>query len=345
MRILIIVDPENSVPPRLYGGIERVVDLLAREWTCLGHVVDLLAGAGSKRYGEGKVFTHKAPSVAIHSRIRRKIEFQLLSLRAAQQADLVFNFGRVDYLDSILLKGVPLVQTFENPVDQSQINFLESRTHSKLLLHFISHHQLHPLKLSSPFTVIPNPIDIDLYKPGSGDGNYIAFLGRLSRNKGADIAIKACKLANKNLVIAGPIPKEPGAVSFFETEIKPFLNDDTVKWIGNIDDSSKQQLLGLAEGLIFPIRWDEPFGIVMTEALCCGTPVIATKRASTPDVISDGLTGFLCEPSEPDPLVFAHALQRLKFLDRRNCRFAAENHFNAPMIALNLLNCAKKYLL
>ena len=115
-----------------------------------------------------------------------------------------------------------------------------------------------------------------MYSQGDGSGGYLAFLGRLTRNKGVDVALRAARLAGRQLVMGGPIPNEPGAQAFFEAEVKPAVERGDACWLGPLDDRGKQNLLGNAEALLFPIRWDEPFGLVMTEALACGTPVIAT---------------------------------------------------------------------
>jgi len=337
MRILIVVDPDNPVPPTFYGGIERVADLYAAEFTRLGHTVDLLAGPNSRSYGSGRLFIHYRPSKHKFSRARRKIQFQLQSILASNACDVVCNFGRFDYLESLLYFKVPILQIFENPIDQLQVDFAEKRAKGKILFNCISLHQHQSVKFSSPSLIIPNPIDTNRYSLGFGDGGYLAFLGRLTSNKGVDVAIKAAQLASKPLLIAGPVPNEPGAMEFFKTKIQPHLFSGQVRWLGKVDDPTKQRLLGRAEALLFPIRWDEPFGIVMTESLACGTPVIATNRASTPDVIRDGFNGFLCSPEEPDPLVFADAISRLPRISRKQCRADVESRFGIEPIASRLL--------
>jgi len=337
MRILIIVDPDHPVPPVFYGGIERVADLFAAEFTRLGHTVDLLAGPGSRRYASGQLFIHYSPSKHKFSRARRKIQFQLQSIIASRQCDVVCNFGRFDYLESLLYLKVPVLQIFENPIDQLQVDFAEQRVRGKILFQCISSHQHQSVKFSYPSIMVPNPIATNRYSLGSGDGGYLAFLGRLTSNKGVDVAIKAAQLASKPLLIAGPVPNEPGAMEFFKNKIQPHLFSGQVRWLGTVDDVVKQHLLGRAEALLFPIRWDEPFGIVMTESLACGTPVIATNRASTPDVVKDGFNGFLCSPEEPDPLVFAEAVRKLSRISRTQCRADVESRFGIEPIASRLL--------
>ena len=337
MRILLIVDPEHPVPPRQYGGTERVADLLAREWSRCGHRVDLLAGHGSRAYG-GSLHLHKPPSKAYPSRVRRKLQFQLQSLWAARHCDVVCNFGRFDYLEALLRLGKPILHTFHHPIDQCLVNEAEARVRSgRVLFHCISAHQRSQARFRHPSIVVPNPIEAARYRPGNGEAGHLAFLGRLSRNKGVDVAIAAAQRVGQLLLLAGPVPNEPGARKFFEAEVQPALDAGVARWLGPLDDAGKQELLAGATALLFPIRWDEPFGLVMTEALACGTPVIATRRASTPEVICDGITGWLCDPAEPDPGAFAAAIGRVPQLDRHQCRLDVEQRFGVEAIAAQLL--------
>ena len=337
MRILLIVDPENPVPPCQYGGTERVADLLAQEWSRRGCIVDLMAGLGSRSYS-GRLHLHRPPSSSYPSRVRRKLQFQLQSLWAARDCDVVCNFGRFDYLEALLRLGKPVLHTFHNPIDQAQVDAAEQRARSApVLFHCISSHQYSQADFHLPTAVIPNPIDPGQYREGAGDCGYLAFLGRLTHNKGVDVAIRAARQAGFPLLLAGPVPEEPGAQAFFEAEVQPALRRGEAQWLGLLDDAGKQELLGRARALLFPIRWDEPFGLVMTEALACGTPVIATRRASTPEVIRHGITGFLCDPAEPDPGAFVEAIRRLPQLDRRQCRLDVMRRFSVEEIGGRLL--------
>ena len=337
MRILLIVDPENPVPPCHYGGTERVADLLAHEWSRRGCIVDVMAGPGSRHYS-GRLHLHRAPTASYPSRVRRKLQFQLQSLWAARDCDVVCNFGRFDYLEALLRMGKPVMHTFHNPIDQDQVDAAERLARSsEVLFHCISAHQRSQAHFRRPTRVIPNPIDVHLYQEGQEGRSHLAFLGRLTRNKGVDVAIGAARQAGRELLIAGPVPAEPGAQAFFDAEVQPALDRGDARWLGPVNDAAKQQLLGGAEALLFPIRWDEPFGLVMTEALACGTPVIATRRASTPEVIRHGITGFLCDPAEPDPASFLEAIRRLPHLDRRQCRLDVMHRFSVEAIGGQLL--------
>jgi glycosyltransferase involved in cell wall biosynthesis len=341
LQILLIADPIIPVPPSHYGGAERIVALYAQEFARLGHHIHLLAGPGSQRYG-GRLHIHHAPSQAYLSRAHRKIRFQMQSLWAAQECDVVYNFGRFDYLESLMASSRPMLHCFQNPIDQHQIDFVEQRIHNKTALHFISNNQRSQASISAPSYVIPNPIDSQVYTIGDGSGGYLIFLGRLTFNKGVDVAIEVACRTERKLVIAGNVSKEEGGEQYFREQVEPHLDGDQIRWIGPVNDAQKLELLSNAEALLFPIRWDEPFGIVMVEALSCGTPVIATRRASTPEVIDHGLTGWLCEPETPSVDAFVNAVNHLHELDREACRRAAEQRFDVRVAAPRVLSVLAK---
>jgi glycosyltransferase involved in cell wall biosynthesis len=341
LRILIIADPHIAVPPLHYGGVERIVALYAQEFNCLGHTVHLMAGPRSQGYG-GRLYIHRAPSPSYPSRARRKLQFQAQSLWAARDCDVVYNHGRFDYLEALLAIDKPLLHLFPNPIDQHQIDFAERRMRLRAKLQFISHNQQAHVRLSSPSVVIPNPVDTHAYAIGSGAGGYLAFLGRLTRNKGVDVAIQTAQMTGRKLVIAGNISTEQGGEQFFREQVEPYLDGEQIRWIGPVNDQQKQALLADAEALLFPIRWDEPFGLVMVEALACGTPVIATKRASTPEVIEHGHTGFLCTPEDPSVEAFAAAVDQLPSLCRLDCRRAAEQRFDVRVLSPKVLSVLKR---
>lgn len=337
MRILLIADPRIPVPPLHYGGAERIVHLYASEFSRLGHAVHLIAGPGSQSYG-GRLHLHREPSTSYLSRARRKIQFQFQSLWAANDCDVVYNHGRIDYLEALFKFKCPILNRFPNPLSQSQVDFAEARIIENTCFHCMSENQINSLTIKTPTVIIPNPIDCSSYSPGLHDDGYLVFLGRLTRNKGVDIAIDVALQTGKRLVIAGNISNEDGGKEFFRDHVEPFLDGDQIRWIGLVDDVQKQSLLSGAEALLFPIRWEEPFGIVMVEALACGCPVIATRRASTPEVIDHGLTGFLCEPKEPYPDAFVEAVKQLHQIDRAVCRLIAEQRFDVRIVTPRILD-------
>jgi glycosyltransferase involved in cell wall biosynthesis len=255
---------------------------------------------------------------------------------------VVFNHGRYDYLEALLFIKKPLLHQFHSPVDQFQVDFLEKRIRGSAAFLFISNSQCAGLEVSTPAFVVPNPIDSEPYELSGQSGGYLVFLGRLTHNKGVDIAIAVARQSGRRLVIAGNISDEKGGADFFEKHIQPYLDGVQITWVGPVNNQQKRDLLGHADALLFPIRWDEPFGLVMVEALACGCPVIATRRASTPEVIDHGVTGFLCDPSEPSVDSFLKAIARLPEIDRNNCILIAQSRFGLPILAPRVLNVLQK---
>lgn len=341
MNILLIADPHIPVPPSHYGGAERIVALYAEEFARLGHRVNLLAGAGSRSFG-GRLYRHVAPSLSYRSRAYRKLRFQLQSLWAARDCDVVYNHGRFDYLESLLAVEKPLLHCFHNGIDQSQINFAERRMRSRASFHFLSESQRSAALVRAPNVLIGNCVDTRLLSLGSGSGGYLVFLGRLTHNKGVDVAIAVARLTGLPLLIAGNVSNEEGGEAYFREEVEPHLDGQQVRWIGPVNDYQKQELLANAGALLFPIRWQDPCPVVLFEALACGTPVIATNRASVPEIIEHGVSGFLCNPAEPCAQAFANAVAQLDQLDRRACRRAAEERFDVRVVAPRVLEALSR---
>jgi glycosyltransferase involved in cell wall biosynthesis len=342
MQILIIADPHIPIPPKLYGGAERIAHLLAQEFVRQGHRVSLIAGPGSQAYN-GELFIHHAPTLNYFSRAYRKIRFQFLSTYAARNVDIVLNFGRVDYLELLLRTRTPLLHCFQNPIAQYEIHYLQKWSYPQLHLYGVSHHQISIADLPNkilPTSVIHNAVDSDYFQFSSTHQDYLVFLGRLTHNKGVDTAINVAKKTGFPLIIAGNVSKEPGGEAFFESVVKPAIDNKQIRYIGPVNDAQKQELLGNALALLFPIRWDEPFGIVMVESLACGTPVIATRRASTPEVIRDGITGFLCDNEEQ----MVEAVHQVHSIDRVECRRDAEQRFSHTVLGQKCLALMDKVL-
>ncbi|MBE9158411.1 glycosyltransferase family 4 protein [Nodosilinea sp. LEGE 06152] len=330
MRLLVIADPHIPIPPHCYGGTERIIHLLCQGLQNRGHIIDLIAGAGSRSYG-GHLKIHQAPTLAYASRASRKLWFQYLCATSLSNVDIILNFGRIDYLELLLKTSKPLVCRFANPIHQTEIDFLVSRRNRKQLnLVGISQAQIAHLKFERGFHVVYNGVELERFQ-FLGDSKksppYLLFLGRLTQNKGVDVAIAVAQAAGVVLKIAGNIPNNLSDRQFFEAAIQPHLGYGC-EWVGPVDDEQKNELLGNALALLFPIQWDEPFGIVMIESLACGTPIIATRRASTPEVIDHGKTGFLCESVN----TMVEAVKQVHILDRWTCRHTAETRFSADVM-------------
>ncbi len=324
VRVTVIADPNLPVPPSGYGGTERIIASLVEGLVSRGHDVCLMAAAGSR--WEGGLVVHRPPSRSYPSRVYRKLLFQPLSLKAAFGRDVVHNFGRVDYLWALLRTPLPILHTFENPVTQPEVDLLTSRRLGRSKLVSISDQQRKGFAARGAWATVFNAVDLGrlpLVREPQGEP-YLAFLGRLTANKGVHVAVQVARAARMKLRIAGNISKEPGGEEYFRHQVQPEL-DDAIEYVGEMTDADKPAFLGNARALLFPVLWDEPFGIVMAEALACGTPVIATRRGAVPEVLSHGHDGFICD--SVDEMV--SAVRRLDDIPRERCRDACERRFSA----------------
>ena len=327
LRILVVADAKLPVPPPGYGGAERIMALLCEGLAARGHRVTLMAGAGSKDYG--RLVTYRwAGKAAYPRRVHAKLDFFARAIvEAARGHDVVLANARIDYLWPLLRLGLPLVYRFGNPIEAEQPDKLRQWARGPLRLISVSDAQREGFA-GDDWVTIHNGVDLDrlTYSPDSGDG-YLAFLGRLTHNKGVDMAIRVARRAELPLKIAGNISDEPGGRGFFEREVRPHLGDG-IEWVGVVDDARKSDFLGRARGLLVPIRWPEPFGLVVAEALACGTPVLATPHGSMPELIRDGVNGFLVADEEEMLL----ATSRLSKIVRCECRDDARNRFGAQVM-------------
>jgi glycosyltransferase involved in cell wall biosynthesis len=332
MRILVTVDPYIPVPPRHYGGIERVVDLLVRELARRGHDVTLVAHPDSRTparlipYG-------RPPHVGRLIRAQELAQAGGALWRMRHDVDLVHSFGRLAAMLPILpLRRVPKIQSYQRAVHWPGIARAASLAGPSLVFTGCSAsvHRRRPAR-SGDWRTIPNGVDITRYTPrASVDADApLVFLGRLDPIKGAHDAIAIARGAGRRLIIAGtPLTDGPDA-GYFQQRILPHLDDVHVRYIGPVDDAEKNQLLGSAAAFLMPINWEEPFGIVMAEALACGTPVIGYARGSVPDVVVDGVNGFICR-SVDEAVVAVGALSRI---DRRVVRADCEARFSGTVVA------------
>jgi len=334
MRILVIADAVLPVPPAGYGGTERVIHILARELEQRGHSVDLIAKEGSRCYG-GQLIRHRAPTKQYHSRAYRKALFQALSCLSARDVDVVHSFGRTDYLWGIYRTNKPLVLHFENPVCQQELDDISRRRRERIHLIGVSRSQMSNAESTIPVTIVHNATEfaatpvVEKHRRRQ----YLAFLGRLTRNKGVDTAIQVALKTGYPLRIAGNIPHEPDSQYFFDQSIRPHLGRQ-IEWVGEISDREKPEFFSGALGLLFPIRWQEPFGIVIPEALAFGVPVIATPVASTSELIKHGQTGFLSSTVDE----MAACVPLLTTIDPDACRADAEERFSPRALADAVLN-------
>ncbi len=327
MKILILADAVVPVPPTTYGGTERVVDMICRGLVQRGHEVHLVAAPGSRDYGGGLTI-HRAPTAAYLSRAARKLWFQIIVLRAAAGVDVVINHGRLDYLEILYRTRKPVIHWFHNPLNGNEVDYITSRRKHGDYFVGISQSHISAGSAVSRFTVVHNAVNIAVIPFSSSPAAppYLLFLGRLTHNKGVHLAINAAERAGMKLVIGGNISHEAGGVDYFNASIKPRLGP-ACAWIGPYDEATRVKLVAGATALLFPIQWQEPFGLVMIEALAAGVPVIASRIASTPEVVVHGETGFLCESEDE----MVGAIQNVGKISRAQCRASVEERFSEPV--------------
>lgn len=322
-RILVIADSKITVPPKGYGGAERILARICDGLMERGHHVTLVGAEGSKIYS--RLITY--PWAGQRNVMRRGYAKLAFFTHAARQLfaqhDAVIAGCRTDYLLPFLYAGVPLLYRFGNPINAEDVHRLTSQAHGPLSLVAVSEHQ-HQNFPKDLWTTIYNSVDVHQIRFRAEPGRYLAFIGRLTANKGVDTAIQVARTTGLPLKIAGNIPDEPGDREFFKSQIEPYL-DGAVEWIGEIGDDRKYDFLGNALALLAPIRWDEPCANVVMESLACGTPVITTHRGSMPELVKNAATGFLAA-SEAE---LAHAVVRIHELSRDACRREAESRFSS----------------
>jgi glycosyltransferase involved in cell wall biosynthesis len=328
MRIAQVAPLAESVPPKLYGGTERVVSWLTEELVALGHDVTLFASGDSATTGR---LVPIIPRAIRLSRPRPEpfpaYAAQLNTLaEAASDFDVVH--CHIDWVHLPLLSRleVPHITTFHNRLDTPDLPAV-MRHFPKAPLISISDHHRTPLPAANWLGTVYHGMPGSTLEPSYQPGTYLAFLGRLTQEKGPEAAIRLAKATNMPLRMAAKIPR--AETRFYKERLQPIIDGDQIKLVGELNDAEKGDLLRGASALLFPIDWPEPFGLVMIEAMACGTPVIAFRRGSVPEVIDEGVTGFIVD-NEDEAVA---AIKRIGELGRRRVRATFERRFTARRMA------------
>ncbi len=324
MRIAQVSPLYESVPPRLYGGTERVVSYLTEELVRQGHDVTLFASGDSLTSARLRPICEKSlrltgcatiGGLAHHLYLLEKV------LQAADDFDIIH--FHLDYLPFSLIRSydLPAVTTLHGRLDIPDLQPL-FREFDDMNLISISSAQRAPLSWVDWLETVHHGLPLSLYKPSVRQGKYLAFLGRISPEKRVDRAIAIAKHVGMPLRIAAKV--DVADREYFETEIRGLLDDPLIEFVGEIGESEKGDFLRDASALLFPIDWPEPFGLVMIEAMACGTPVIAFRGGSVVEIIEDGVNGFVVDTLDEA----VEAAQNLQAIDRRLCRRAFERRFS-----------------
>jgi glycosyltransferase involved in cell wall biosynthesis len=329
MRVAQVAPLAESVPPRLYGGTERVVSWLTEELVELGHDVTLFAS------GDSLTRARLIPAVPRALRLARPrpdpiaAQVGLLEAVAQHASDFDVIHAHMDWLHLPLLSrlGVPFVTTLHGRLDLLGLSDVIARFPTAPFVS-ISDNQRIPIGPRANWaSTIYHGLPASAFRPVFEVGSYLAFLGRLTAEKGPEPAIRIARAARMPLRIAAKVPR--GERAYFKERLEPLIDGTRVQLVGEVNDQAKQGFLGDAAGLLFPIDWPEPFGLVMIEAMACGTPVIAFRRGSVPEVIDHGVTGFVVE-TEAEAI---EAVRHLSELDRRQVRSQFERRFTTKHMA------------
>jgi len=328
MRIAQVAPLYESVPPRLYGGTERVVSWLTEELVRQGHEVTLFASGDSLT--TARLATACPKALRLDSRCADPLAHHIhLVEQVTQQKDEfdIIHF-HIDYLHFPLSRALelPQVSTLHGRLDIPDLVPLY-REYSEMPVVSISDAQRIPLPWINWQGTVSHGMPETIFSPYTRPGQYLAFLGRISPEKGVDQAIAIAKRCGVPLKIAAKVDRADK--DYFDFRIKPLLDNSLIEFVGEIGDFEKNEFLGNAAALVFPINWCEPFGIVMIEALACGLPIIAYPSGSVPEIIDDGVTGYLVHNVEEA----AHAFAHISEIDRAVCRRHFEQRFSARRMA------------
>jgi glycosyltransferase involved in cell wall biosynthesis len=335
MRIAQIAPLHEAVPPQFYGGTERVVSYLTDALVDLGHDVTLFASGDSHTKATLEAVWPRA--LRLDPAIRDAVAPHMLLLEKVREVAHEFDVlhAHLDYLPFSLFSqlGVPFVTTLHGRLDLPELQPVFN-TFPKVPVISISNSQRLPLPQANWLDTIYHGLPKNLLTPQPDkEPEYLAFLGRISQEKGVDTAIRIAVQSGLPLRIAAKVDKADSV--YFTTTIQPLLSQPRVEFVGEISEAQKPAFLSGAKALLFPIDWSEPFGLVMIEAMACGTPVIAFNRGSVPEVIDHGLTGYICE----DVQGAVGALRRLDELSRTEIRAQFERRFSSKTMAQGYVDC------
>lgn len=331
LRIAIVAPPWYPVPPGGYGGIELVVYLLADELVKLGHEVTVL-GRQSGRNGFELValapesWTEDLGNSGHQAREATflRLAYQMLRHRSFDVIHENSGYGGMLMAATLELQSAA-VATLHGPLNEPDGRFLSTIDRDVDLV-AISSAQRGMVAAVRWAGVVHNAVDMSHLEVGGGEGGYLLEVARISPDKGQDVAIEVARRANKRLILAGKI--DEGNQDYFREKVKPHLGKQ-VEWIEDVGGRAKTELLAQAAGLLFPIQWEEPFGLAMVEAMASGTPVIATGRGAAIEIVDEGVTGLLAD--DVDDLVLA--VDRLGEIDRERCAERARDRFSPRRMA------------
>ena len=344
LKIAFIVPWEETTPPIKYGGIELVANNIAHHLSKQGHKVVVLGTGDSKPDADLLPIFEQSTRKLSQSNdaiVREAYTFlgisRVINVLNKLDVDIIHNhlgWRLLMFRDQI---KQPMISTIHLSLD----NVYEQDIYKRLAGHpyvSISNAQRKPLPELHYIANIYNGIRVDKFSYNAHPKDYLAFLGSFTAHKGPHKAIEIAKKSGKRLIMAGKV--DPLKIRWFDKNIKPHIDGDQIQFIGEVDHAGKNELLRNAKALLMPISWNEPFGLVMAESLACGTPVIATRLGSTPEVIKDEKTGFLCDNVD----CMVQCTKKLNKIDRSVCRKEAEDRFSTEKMTDEYIKAYRKVI-
>lgn len=329
MKIGLISTPWAPVPPLAYGGTEEVLDNLARSLAAAGHEI-LLFTTGDSTCPVPKQWVYEKAATPMGT-VLAEARHVVGAYEAMEGFDVVHDHTVFGPLYAERYAQLPVVTTNHGPFT-AEARSLYSRIAKSTAVVAISHHQRSQAPEVPIARVIHHGIHVSDFPVGSGDGGFLLFLGRMAPEKGVHRAVTAAQRSGIPLIIAAKM-REQDERDYFHDRIEPKLGRN-IQYVGEVDNEERKELLGSARALIDPIRWPEPFGLVMIEAMACGTPVLVFPEGAAPEIVEDGKTGFIC--ADEDAMIAA--VDRIDTIDRSTCREAVETRFTAERMARDHLD-------
>ncbi|HUK92127.1 MAG TPA: glycosyltransferase family 4 protein [Blastocatellia bacterium] len=336
MRIAQVAPLYESVPPKAYGGTERVVSYLTEELVRLGHDVTLFASGDS--ITKARLIAPCERSLRLDPNCIDQLAHHVTLIEQVFKNAVDFDVihFHIDYLHFPVSsrRGIPNVTTLHGRLDIPDLTGIyEEFSHMPVVS--ISDSQRQPLPGLNWRRTVYHGLPTDLYDFQAEPEPYLAFIGRISPEKGVDKAIEIAARAGIKLKIAAKVDTVDEA--YFKDRIEPLLESPLIEFLGEIGEEEKNKFLGKAFALLFPIDWPEPFGLVMIEAMGCGTPVVAFRRGAVPEVVDTGVTGFVCDDADQA----IAALHQVASLSRGRCRQVFEERFSVTRMAMDYLDIYK----
>lgn len=331
LRILLTADAEVPVPPVLYGGIERVLDILIREFVTLRHEVALVANSESR-----SAASYFFPWPARSSRSGQAAWRNSMALKHAVaefQPDIIHSFSRLLWLAPLVTDQRPKLMSYQREPSGRTVRASRFLHHGRLRFTGCSEYICSNGRKrgGGEWTAVHNAVSPATYQfvPSVPTNAPLVFLSRIEPIKGCHNAIAIARLSGRRLLIAGNHADDGDLGVYWREQILPHIGRDGIEYVGPVDDHQKNELLGGAAAMVVPIEWNEPFGIVFAEALACGTPVISAPRGALPEIVEHGRHGFLVSSIEQG----VAAVRQIDTIDRTACRERFETSFSSPRIA------------